>query len=217
MKRALVGILFSFFALAGIARAADAVALAAQQEAQENYKRLTATLEEYRTTQDDQQKRISALTAELGKLRDELARNNNDAAHKESQRQISLLGEQIQKVDKARVADNERIEEALKRLGEAIKKMPVAAPPRRAGGGDTGTPAAVGGGRTPAPRGNSGGAAEEGYDYEILPGDRLDKIVAKYQSEKIMVTSKAIQAANPTVDWNRLKVGSKIFIPKPKP
>ena len=32
-----------------------------------------------------------------------------------------------------------------------------------------------------------------------------------------MVTSKAILAANPTVDWNRLKIGQKIFIPKPKP
>ena len=216
MKRALVGILLSVFVAAGAARAADAVALAAQQEAQENAKRLTATIEEFRTTQDEQQKRITALSAELSKLRDEIARNNSDTTHKAA---LDQLREQIVKVDKARIADNERIEEALKKLGEAIKRMPAAAPPRRATGGDAGTVPATGGGRLPPSRGttNTAGATEEGYDYEILAGDRLDKIVAKYQAEKIMVTSKAIMAANPTVDWNRLRIGQKIFIPKPKP
>jgi LysM repeat protein len=64
--------------------------------------------------------------------------------------------------------------------------------------------------------GGSGAAIEDGYDYVVQSGDRLDKIVARYRAEKIMVTSKAVIAANPTVEWSRLQVGQHIFIPKPK-
>src|SRR4051794_37488675 len=98
MKRAFVALLLSASLTCGVARAADAVTLAAQQEAQDNTKRLTATIEEFQTTQTAQQKQISALAAEVGKLRDEIARNNNDSSTKESVRQ---LREDLQKVDKA--------------------------------------------------------------------------------------------------------------------
>ncbi len=47
---------------------------------QDNYKRLTATIEEYQTTQAALQKQISALSAEVSKVRDEIARNNNDSS-----------------------------------------------------------------------------------------------------------------------------------------
>jgi len=40
--------------------------------------------------------------------------------------------------------------------------------------------------------------------------------VKRYNDEKIPVTTKAIKNANPNVDWNRLRIGQKIFIPKPK-
>jgi hypothetical protein len=39
--------------------------------------------------------------------------------------------------------------------------------------------------------------------------------VQKYRKENIMVTEKAIRDANPGVDWDRLQIGKKIFIPKP--
>src|SRR5438045_785528 len=98
MKRAFAGILLVSLFVTTVARAGDAVTLAAQQEAEANYKRLTATIEEYATTQADQRKRMGELAAEVNKLRDEIARNSNDAANKES---IHQLSEQIQKVDKA--------------------------------------------------------------------------------------------------------------------
>ena len=216
MKRALVGIFFSSILLAGgIGRAADAVTLAAQQEMQDNYKRLTATIEEYQTTQAALQKQISALSGEVSKLRDETARNNNDSSHKESIRQ---LGEQIRKVDEARITDNRRIQEALERLGETIKKMPVGAPSKRPStvsdsgvGGSGNAPGKIGGAR---PSTNS--AAEEGFEYEVVSGDRPDVIAAKYKAEKINVTARDIINANKNVDWNKLKVGQKLFIPKLK-
>lgn len=216
MKRALVGICFSSLLLTGgIGHAADAVTLAAQQEMQDNYKRLTATIEEYQTTQTALQKQISAHASEISKLRDEIARNNNDSSHKES---IRLLGEQIRKVDEARIADNRRIQEALERLGETIKKMPVGTPPRRpsavseSGVGGSGNAA----GKMGGPRPSTNAAAEEGFEYEVVSGDRPDKIAAKYQAENIKVTARDIINANKNVDWNKLKVGQKLFIPKPK-
>ncbi len=217
MKRAFVGILLSVSLLTtGALRAADAVTLAAQQEMQDNYKRLTATIEEYQTTQAALQKQISALSGEVSKLRDETARNNNDSSHKESIRQ---LGEQIRKVDEARIADNKRIQEALERLGETIKKMPVGASPRRPSGvSDSGTGGSGGSttGKIGGARPSTNSAAEEGFEYEVVSGDRPDVIAAKYKAEKINVTARDIINANKNVDWNKLRVGQKLFIPKPK-
>jgi LysM repeat protein len=217
MKRAFVEIFLSVSLLAsGALRAADAVTLAAQQEAQDNYKRLTATIEEFQTTQAAQHKQISALSAEVSKLRDEIGRNNNDSWHKESIRQ---LGEQIRKVDEARITDNKRIQEALERLGETIKKMPVGTAPRRpAVVSDSGTSGSGGStaGKIGGARTSTNSAAEEGFEYEVVSGDRPDVIAAKYKAEKINVTAKDIINANKNVDWTKLKVGQKLFIPKPK-
>jgi TolA-binding protein len=218
MKRAFVVLLLGSLLIAtATLRAADAVTLAAQQEMLDNYKRLTATIEEFQTTQAAQQKQISALSAEVNKLRDEIARNNNNASHQESVRQ---LGEQIRKVDEARVADNRRVQEALEKLGETIKKTVVAPPRRPASVSDSGAGGSGGNtvGKIPSPRGNAASAAatEEGFTYEVVSRDRPDKIAAKYQAEKINVTARDIINANPSVDWTKLKVGQKLFIPKPK-
>lgn len=210
MKRALAFLFVSLILAVSIPlRAADAVTLAAQQEILESNKRLLATVEDLQNTQTAQQKQISALTAELGKLRDEMARNNGDAANKES---IRKLNEQIVKVDDARIADNKRFQEALERMGEAIKKIISAKPGRPADfstGGATKPPPARGGG--PTTNNN-----EEGFEYLVVSGDRPDKIAAKYQAEKINVTANGIIKANPTVEWSKLQVGQKLFIPKPK-
>ena len=211
MKRAFVILVFaSFLATGGSVRAADVATLAAQQEAQDNLKRLTATLEEYQTTQAAQQKRISDLSAELGRLREELAGKNNQAALTE---RMYLLEDSVRKVDAARLADNRRIQDALEKLGDAIKKSSAgSAPPRKPPGLSEGGP------RPNPPRGTNTGAAadDEGFPYVVVSGDRPDKIAAKYQAEKINVTASAIIKANPSVDWSRLQVGQKLFIPKPK-
>lgn len=224
MKRAFFQLLLSSLLLSGVAvRAADVVALAAQQEMIDNYKVLAATVEQWRTDQVAQQKQISALTAELGKLREEMARNNKDAAQTA---QIRHLEEQVAKVDKARLADNEQTKKALDDLGVLIKKAAVTPPPRRppvipstsnGAGPVMGAPAA------PRGSGNTGGsttapqnAVEEGFDYTVVSGDHPERIATKYRAEGVNVTASSIIKANPAVDWTKLKVGQKLFIPKPK-
>lgn len=208
MKRAFAGILFALVFAVGVARAADAVTLAAQQEAEERYRRLAATVEEIQSAQMAQQKQISGLGSDLSRLRDEVARNNNNAANQESFRRLS---EQILKVDESRIADNKRIQEALAQLGKAIRDMPAAPAPRPRD--PVPVPSATGTTRN-GPAVSS--VPEEGFEYMIQSGDRLDVIVKKYRDEKIMVTTKSIMDANPTVNWSKLRIGQKIFIPKPR-
>lgn len=216
MKRALVCLFVSLIFTAGVPlRAADAVTLAAQQEIIESNKRLLATVEELQNTQAEQQKHVSALKAELGKLRDELARNNSDAAIKESLRK---LNDQIVKVDEARIADGKRFQEALERLGETFKKVLNSKPARPVGVSDNTTSGAgSSGGRGTPPRGaETAGGSDEGFPYVVVSGDRPDKIAAKFQADKINVSASSIIKANPSVDWSKLQVGQKLFIPKPK-
>ena len=178
MKRALffVGLLC---VLPGVLRAADAISIATQQEAEERLKRLTATVEEFQTSQAAMQKQINALASDLSKMREDVAHNNNNAATQES---IRKLNEQIVKVDEARIADNKRIQEALGKLARSIEDMAK-------------TPAPVPRPRTPAVEpgksgGNPGGAqhspppaTQEGFDYIVKTGDSLSVIVQKYRKE----------------------------------
>jgi TolA-binding protein len=211
MKRAFAGLVLSSVLAAGAVRAADAVALAAQQEMLENYKRLTATMEELQTAQMAQQKQISALASDLGKLRDEVSRNNNSATVQESLRQLE---KQILAVDKSRVDDNKDIQLAIERLGKAIKDMP--APPPINPRSRTQTEPVNGGSSTKSPANVSAGP-EKGFEYTVQKGDsHLGVIVKRYRDENIPVTMQSIMKANPTVDWTRLQIGDKIFIPKPK-
>ena len=210
MKRALVLLFVSLIFATAPLRAADAVALAAQQEAAENQKRLIASIEEMNLTSAAQQKEITMLKAELSKLRDEIAHKDSDAATKDSLRK---LNDQIVKVDDARVADGKRFQDALERLGEMFKKTPsrpVKPVSDSSSGGSTRT--------TPLPRGGAPAtsANEEGFEYIVVSGDRPDKIASKYQAEGIKVAASGIIKANPTVDWSKLQVGQKLFIPKPK-
>ena len=54
----------------------------------------------------------------------------------------------------------------------------------------------------------------KGYDYTVRSGDNPTKIAAALREQKgLKITSSQIVAANPGVDWTRLKIGQKIFIP----
>jgi len=112
--------------MTGVLHAADAVAIATQQEAEERIKRLTATIEEYQTGQAALQKQVNMLASDLNKVREDAARNNN---HAETQESLRRLREQIVKVDEARIADNKRIQETLERLAKSIKDLASAPPP----------------------------------------------------------------------------------------
>lgn len=193
---------------------ADAVALAAQREQEENMKRLSATILEVQEAHQKQQERISGLANEVDKLRADVVKANNNAATQEA---LKRLNDQILEVDKSRIADNKKIYAALEDLKRLILDRPAPPAPRPVlppASGNSGVSGNSGGSTSRPPA--TGSATEEGFEYAVQPGDRLDLIVKAYRAQHINVTQKQVMDANPNVKWERLRVGQKIFIPKPK-
>ncbi|MEO5802706.1 MAG: LysM domain-containing protein [Verrucomicrobiota bacterium] len=173
-----------------------ASAIAEKQEAEERYKRLSADVESLLAANLALQKKISALDAELQRVREDQSRSANNNSTTES---VRKLGEAIQEVDKNREADKKKILDEIAKLGKNM-----AAPAPRS--------------KPVLPETNSG--PDKGYPYAVQSGDTLLAILADYNAQfksKGMktLTMKQVEAANPNVDWKKLKIGQKIFIPAP--
>lgn len=174
-------------------------AIAERQEAEERHKRLNARVEDIEQAQQSIRDSLTRLNEELGKLREEIARANNSSKDAATQESIKRLADAIQEVDKKRMADNERVLATLSDLKRGFSERPttsvkpiIAANP-------------------PPPRTGT----EKGYDYAIRQGDTLSGIVTALVKQGIKVSQKQVSEANPSVNWNKLKVGQKIFIPAP--
>ncbi len=197
--------LAGWLGLAPIVRAQNtAAADAARAEAEDRYKRLNAEVGNLKENLALVQQQISSLEKSLRELSDQVSRANNNSA---TQEKINRLAEQLQKVDEARVADNKRVAETMEDLRKALKTAAAAPPPRS----PTTSSGASHGASTSSSTGN-----EECFEYVVQRGDTLSGIVKLYNQQNLKVTSKAIKEANPTVKWDRLQVGQKILVPKPK-
>ncbi len=174
-----------------------AAAIADKQAAEEHYKRMSADVESVLAANLSLQKKVSALENELQKVREEQSRsaNNNSATDG-----LKKLAEKIQEVDKKRESDKELI---LAEIGKIGKTLAAPAPRSKP---------------VVAPETNSG--PEKGYPYVIQSGDTLGAILNDFNSQfksKGMKTVSMTQVmnANPSVNWNKLKIGQKIVVPAP--
>lgn len=224
MKRAFAGF-FLVIALAGrLAAQTDVVAMAAQKAMEEDIRRLGASITQLEAAQEQQKKDTDELRGAIQQLRSELGKINQSAIVQELQNTMRKLDDKIMKVDESRASDSKRIFEALKDLGKLVADRPAPpAPPSVTGPSPGSTRNSSAPSHTPdtspgpgTSRSGAGNIQEEGYEYVIQNGDFLDRIVQRYREKNIMVTRKMVMDANPTVKWERLKVGTKIFIPKPK-
>lgn len=200
--------------LTGRLSAEDPVALAERQEAEERYKRMTATLEELQASVAAQQQTITRLSEDLRTTREEL--NKLQSANKEAATQESLkrLADAIEEVDKKRLADNKnvttRFNEAIREIQKTLASRPVIRPPvSEPIVPPVARPDATAKTNTPVP-------AEAGFEYVIRSGDTLSGLVSKLNKQGIKMTQAQLREANPNVNWDRLIVGKKIFIPKPQ-
>jgi hypothetical protein len=195
---------FLGMAAAGLAQN-NAAAVAAQEEAEDRYRRMAAQVTGLKEAQDLHQQQIASLEKSVRELSEQIARaNNNNSVNNATQERLSQLAEQIRKVDEARVAENKKILETIDELHRILKNLASAPPPKH-----TSAPAAV-------PKETAPPANEEGFEYLVRKDDTLSGIVQAYRQQNIKVTRKIIMDANPTINWDRLRVGQKIFIPKPK-
>ncbi|MCX8156301.1 MAG: LysM peptidoglycan-binding domain-containing protein [Verrucomicrobiae bacterium] len=173
-----------------------ATLLAERQELDEKYKSLAAAVRALQENQEVLQKKLDAALAELRALQERSSRTPTNWASTEDLRR---LAERLVELDKSRIADNKLVLDKIAELAKTLKAAPPApaAPPA--------TPT-----RKPAPA-----KEEKGYEYVVQSGDTLTRIIKEYRDAGIKVSQKAIEEANPGVDWNRLKIGQKIWIPAP--
>jgi LysM repeat protein len=173
-----------------------AAAVAARQEAEENYKGLKGHVEDLLAAQAEQEKHLAALAREISELREQVSKPAGNYAGAED---LKRLAETIQEIDKKRQADKELILEQFAKLERIVTAAPTRAPVKPSA---TEVVPAAG----PKPD-------ETGYNYVIKKGDRLALIAKAYQNAGVKVTAERIQQANPGLDPARLIVGKKIFIP----
>lgn len=175
-------------------------------EQEEKVKRLSGDVETLLAANVELQKKISALSEELSKVREEMARKSGDDSALQSIREdMKKLAEKIQEVDKKRIDDRQVVADKLEEIQKLIKKSlssttPATRPPKET----TST--------------NTQERPQKGYEYEVKEGDYLSKILKAVNEQlksegKKTVTTKQIIDANNGLDPNKLKVGQKIFIP----
>ena len=178
-----------------------ASAIADRQAAEERYKQMSADVESLLVANLAMQKKVSALEDELQKVREEQTRsaNNSNTTTADSLRK---LADAIQEVDKNRIADKQKILDAIAKMERNLRS----APPPSANKAPVVPDAPTG--------------PEKGYTHTIGSGDTLSGIVASYNSAfkaKGMktISLKDVMDANPKVNVNALKIGQKIFVPAP--
>jgi predicted RNase H-like nuclease (RuvC/YqgF family) len=211
MKRFFVPLGISFFTLAAAAQDAapaitPAAQIAAKQGADERYERMAADIQALQAANDALQAKLSAIEQQLQDLRNQ---QTQSAGNFSTPDDLKRLADKIQEVDKKREEDKQAIAEEIRKSiaelkhaladGSAPSRVSPSKPIASAESPDT----------------------EKGFVYKIQEGDSLSAIVKAYNADfksKGMKTISLKQAmdANPDVDWNRLRVGQKIVIPRPQ-
>lgn len=190
--------------------AEDPVAIAERQEAEERYKRMNATIQELQDSVHAQQQTIMRLSEELRNTREELnkvASANKEAASKES---LERLAHAIEQVDKNRQNDNANVTKRFNEAMREIQKTLASRPLPKISTPDPVVPPV----KPETPKTNTAPSTEVGFEYTIQSGDTLSGLVLKLRKQGMKMTQAQLREANPNVNWDRLIVGKKIFIPK---
>ncbi len=188
--------------LAGLTLSAVLSARAQDAATEERLNQLNGKLENIIEAQRAQQKQIEALAKEIETVREQAGRPTGNYATQEELRRALKA---IEEVDRKRMEDTEKTAAALSKLGQRLTAAPAAAPKK---GGSSGSVRESGS--------SSEKASEKGYPYTIKQGDTLSVIVQAYRDQNIKVTTESILKANPGLKPEKLKVGTKIWIPAPE-
>lgn len=197
--------------------AARAAAIAEQQDAAERYNRLSALIDDLQVANRDLQRKVGELENELRKTRAELlaevskveSRAESGNSKLATKDDLKKLVDAINKVDKTRAEENEKIVETMAKNYKALEKVAVSAP------APAPKPAKVD--NTPAlPSGPT-----KGFEHVVAKGEYLTTIIKAYNEalkEKGVtkkITQDMVMKANPDLNPNKMVIGQKIFIPDP--
>jgi predicted RNase H-like nuclease (RuvC/YqgF family) len=189
----------------GPAAPTTAAGIAAQEAAEERYKRMAADIQALQTDNESLKAKIASLEQKIDDLRQlQTAAASNPGA----QEDLKRLAEKIVLVDKKREEDKQAISEEIRRSISGLERT-------LAGAGASA--------RVPSPKAppeTEPVASGNDVSYTIKDGDTLSVIVHAYNADFKSkgwktITLKQAMDANPKVDWSRLRVGQKIIIPRP--
>jgi len=187
--------LFILVFTASLARAQD-------DATQQQIDKLSGQIQDMLDAQAAQGKRIDALEKQVSDLSDKL--NQPAAGDSASADDLKKLAAQVQEIDQKRQDDNQKILDALDKLGKggsvssASHKPPTVSTTTT----DNSTQTSTG--------------PQKGYEYKIASGDTLSAIAKAYRAQGVKVTAEQIQNANPGLNPKNLIVGKTIFIPQPQ-
>jgi Skp family chaperone for outer membrane proteins len=178
-----------------------AAAAAAREDAEGRYQRLNARLDDFEIAFQRFQKDRDKLESEIRALRDQVSRLADNSQHAATQESIKRLADAIEEVDRKRLKDQDNVSSALREMEKLIVKGGSA--PRNNAPKTQSAP----------PKLDSSG---KGYEYTIRANDNASKIAAALREQKgLKITAQQIIDANPGLDWTKMKIGQKIFIPDP--
>jgi len=181
--------LFIFVFTASLARAQD-------DATQQQIDKLSGQVQDLLDAQAAQGKRIDALEKQIADLGDKLSQPA--ASDSASTDDLKKLAEQVQEIDQKRQDDNQKILDALEKLGKGGSVSTSHKSPAVPATTTTDSTSAV---------------PQKGYDYEIKSGDTIAAVAKAYRAQGVKVTTEQILAANPGLNPKNLTVGKKIFIP----
>lgn len=185
--------------------ASTAASIAAKEDAEDRYKRMAADLQAVQADNETLRAKISTMEQEIQTLREAQARPADNSG---IQDEMKRLAEKIQEVDKKRLEDKDAIsQEIRKSIGGLEKTLAAPLPP-------------IHDSRAKASATTESSAPVNGYSYTIKAGETLGEVVSAYNKDYKSkglkpITLRQAMEANPSIDWNRLKVGQKIVIPRP--
>jgi ABC-type transporter Mla subunit MlaD len=168
---------------------------------QQQIDQINGRIENLIDMQTTQGKRLAALEKSISDLQDKL---NQPAANSgASADDLKKLAEQVKELAKKQHDDNDLVLKELEKLGK--------------GGGGTAShkPPATTATASPDNSTTNPGDKQNGFWQPVGSGDTIIAIAKAYQDKGIKVTTEQILAANPGLNPGKLKVGQKIWIPKP--
>lgn len=181
--------------------AAPTISPAQDAATEERLNKLSAQIDVLVEAKDQLNKKIEGLETEIRDLQTQVSKPTGNYASADD---VKQLADAIKEVDKKRQEDNERVVKELQNLGKSLNNSV----PSRSRPSET---------RHADPTGEAGASgSQDGYYYTVQEGDNVAMIAKAYREKGIKVTSQQILDANPGVKATSLKVGQKIFIPKPK-
>ncbi len=192
MKRISLFLCAALLAVPALSPAQDAAT-------EERLNRLNAQIDVLMEAKESLTKKIDDLGSQIRDLQNAVSKPTGNYASADD---VKQLADKLKEIDQKRQQDNEQI---LKTLQSLRTSLTTGSSSRRGSSTSTPTPVAD----TGSPR------SDKGYEYVVKQGDSLAAIVKAYRDNNIKVTLAQVEAANPELKPENLKVGQKIFIPAP--